>query len=288
MMRAGDISSAMQLSTLANWNQTEEDWWRILQLSPEGCRCVDDDGRVVATTTLLAYGTRLGWIGMVLTRPEYRRKGLAKRLMEDAISGAERRGIRTLKLDATEQGRPLYESLGFVMEQAVERWGLDTETAGTANARGAATTDARASCLRSEPLPDALLSQDAEAFGASRNDLLENMLESGAAYVAGNGYVFSRPGRTAQYLGPCVVGSEAEAHTLIAACLAGHLSAGDQPPDTRTRHWYLDLFPANSKAVCCAQMFGFTRRRILWRMRRGEVMKTNDAMIYAIAGFELG
>ena len=59
---------------------------------------------------------------MVLTRPENRRQGLARLLMEDAIATAEREGIRTLKLDATEQGRPLYEDLGFVVEGAVERW----------------------------------------------------------------------------------------------------------------------------------------------------------------------
>ena len=43
-----------------------------------------------------------------------------------------------------------------------------------------------------------------------------------------------------------------------------------------------------AEAVRCAEEFGFTRRRVLWRMRRGEMMENNDAMVYAIAGFELG
>lgn len=124
-MKPGDVSSVMDLSAAANWNQTPDDWLRILQLSPQGCRLIEDDGRIVATTSLLAYGERLAWIGMVLTRAEYRRQGLARRLMEDAISSAERNGVRTLKLDATDEGRPLYESLGFIVEGTVERWGLD-------------------------------------------------------------------------------------------------------------------------------------------------------------------
>ena len=115
----------MELSTAANWNQMPEDWCRIMQLSSEGCRCIEDAGKIVATATLLPYGTRLAWIGMVLTRPEYRRQGLARRLMEDAIVAAERRGIQALKLDATDEGRPLYENLGFVVEKTVERWGRD-------------------------------------------------------------------------------------------------------------------------------------------------------------------
>src|ERR1700755_2441163 len=92
----GDIPSAMALSTAAGWNQTSEDWHRILRLSPRGCRCICAAGEVIATTTLLAYGTELAWIGMVLTRPEYRRKGLARRLIEDAIASAERDSIATL------------------------------------------------------------------------------------------------------------------------------------------------------------------------------------------------
>ena len=71
-----DIPSAMELSIAANWNQTPEDWQRVMRLSPDGCRCIESDGKIVATATRLDYGKRLAWIGMVLTRPEYRRQGL--------------------------------------------------------------------------------------------------------------------------------------------------------------------------------------------------------------------
>jgi GNAT superfamily N-acetyltransferase len=124
-MKPGDIPSVMDLSAIANWNQTPDDWRRILQLSANGCRLIEDDGRIVATVSLLPYGTRLAWIGMLITRPEHRLQGFARRLMEDAIASAERDGIRTLKLDATDEGRPLYESLGFVVEGTVERWSRD-------------------------------------------------------------------------------------------------------------------------------------------------------------------
>jgi hypothetical protein len=43
---------------------------------------------------------------------------------------AHEREVRTIKLDATDQGQPLYRSLGFRDEQAVERWACDTDAMG--------------------------------------------------------------------------------------------------------------------------------------------------------------
>lgn len=279
-MKPSDVPSAMELSTVANWNQTPEDWHRVMQLFAEGCRCIEENGRIVATASLLPYGTQLAWIGMVLTRPEYRRQGLARRLMEDAITAAERSGIRTLKLDATDEGCPLYESLGFIVEETVERWGRDSgECAAT---KGTAGAGKERSC--NAQISGDLFALDVEAFGAERKALLESLSAAGrCSSVTENGYVLSRRGRVAQYLGPCIADSGTDARQLIAAHLEAEESEGEKP-----HNWYWDLLPANPEAIRCATEFGFTRRRVLWRMRRGEAIENNDAMVYAIAGFELG
>jgi GNAT superfamily N-acetyltransferase len=283
-MNPSDVPSAMELSTVANWNQTPDDWHRIMQLSADGCLCTEDAGQVVATATLLPYDTRLAWIGMVLTRPEYRRQGLARWLMENAIASAERCGIRTLKLDATNEGRPLYESLGFVVEQTVERWGRN---------RGefvAAKGEVRSNegCCYGTRISDEMYSQDAKAFGVTRRELLEALSVSSRFNTTENGYILSRPGRTARHLGPCVANSKADARQLIAVHLEHPLCSGEEREESKLSSWYWDLLPVNEEAVHCAVEFGFTRQRALWRMRRGEAIKNNDAMIYAIAGFELG
>jgi GNAT superfamily N-acetyltransferase len=49
----------------------------------------------------------LAWVGMVLTHPEYRRRGFARRLISHALEYARERGVMTLKLDATSAGRRL-------------------------------------------------------------------------------------------------------------------------------------------------------------------------------------
>lgn len=117
----------MELSTSAGWNQTRTDWAALLLNSPDGCLGIECDGRVVATTTVVTTEKRIAWIGMVLTHPAYQRRGFARRLVSRAIEIAQARGLDTIKLDATEEGRPLYQSLGFVDEQPVERWGCDEE-----------------------------------------------------------------------------------------------------------------------------------------------------------------
>ena len=49
----------------------------------------------------------------VYTRNEYRRQGIAHRMVRLLIEESWKAGVTEISLDATESGRPLYESLGF-------------------------------------------------------------------------------------------------------------------------------------------------------------------------------
>jgi GNAT superfamily N-acetyltransferase len=81
------------------------------------------DGRIAAGAgvTILSWpgapgdaAGRRGWIQNVYTEPEFRRLGLARTLMEVAIEWCRAEGFQTLWLHASQYGRPLYESLGFL------------------------------------------------------------------------------------------------------------------------------------------------------------------------------
>jgi GNAT superfamily N-acetyltransferase len=49
----------------------------------------------------------------VYTEPEYRRRGIARKLMETMIAWCRKEGFARINLHASEHGRHLYESLGF-------------------------------------------------------------------------------------------------------------------------------------------------------------------------------
>jgi GNAT superfamily N-acetyltransferase len=48
------------------------------------------------------------------TEPEYRRRGLARKLMEIMIAWCKQEAFGSVLLHASDEGRPLYEALGFV------------------------------------------------------------------------------------------------------------------------------------------------------------------------------
>lgn len=57
---------------------------------------------------------RKAYIMNMYTAPEYRRRGIARKTLDMLVQECRRRGVGFITLEATEAGRPLYESYGFV------------------------------------------------------------------------------------------------------------------------------------------------------------------------------
>lgn len=255
----------MRLKDAAGWNQTADDWRRLIELAPAGCFGIEVDGVLVATTSAVCYGTDLAWIGMVLTSAEHRGRGFARTLMRHALDYIESRGIGCVKLDATDMGRPLYEQLGFVTESLIERWW-----------RAPASVDG-ATAL---PCGDIDRGLDRLAFGADRSRLLQQLAQIECACLE-DGFAMLRSGSDATYFGPCVASSPNTAGELLASVLHAH---GREPI-------YWDLLPDNTAALELAPLYGFSPRRRLARMAYGpgrDRFSCRNDLVYAIAGFEFG
>lgn len=265
LMRTSDLAEAFELSAAAGWNQTLEDWRMLLDISPHGCFGIEIDGALAATTTVVCYQKQLAWIGMVLTKNEYRGRGFARNLLAYALEYVDSFDIKTIKLDATEQGKPIYEKFGFHEEQPVERW----------SRQGGASTISSAS---ESSLNSSLLDLDRQAFVADRGLLLKTLTGRSSAYQTSAGFLFTRPGRATHYLGPCVASDLTAARKLITERLS----------EAQDASWSWDLLPENSDAAALAKEFGFSSQRYLTRMARGKSLRGKERMIYAIAGFELG
>jgi len=55
----------------------------------------------------------VGTVYNVYTYPRYRRKGIATKVLQSLLANAELLGVASLDLLATEDGKPLYDKLGF-------------------------------------------------------------------------------------------------------------------------------------------------------------------------------
>jgi hypothetical protein len=79
------------------------------------------DGLAVAGAWSLVEGGDCGILA-VATVAQWRRRGLARALMQSVLADAHRRGARTATLQSTPMGEPLYTSLGFEPVGRYEEW----------------------------------------------------------------------------------------------------------------------------------------------------------------------
>jgi GNAT superfamily N-acetyltransferase len=256
-LRATDLTDAVQLSQLAGWNQTTADWRRLLLLAPDACFCIEQDDKVVASTTLVTYNRNCAWLGMVLSHPDWRGRGFARRLVEHTLALARSRGVLCVKLDATAQGQHLYESFGFQTEQVIERW-------------------ERPGMNSFAESPQSYCAElDQAAYGYSRAELLSSL---GVASGAVKSFALTRPGAVRPYLGPCVAENSRAARDSIAPIVETDAATG----------WYWDLLPQNHDAVQLACSLGFNPVRSLVRMSLGSTLRKQEEKIFALAGLEFG
>ena len=269
-----DITAAMQPKQAAGWNQTEEDWRRLLALEPNGCFAAVKGGRLVGTTTTTTYGNELAWIGMVLVDPKERRQGIATRLMNVALNYLNGK-VATVKLDATAQGQPVYERLGFEVESVLERW------SGTPNAR-----NAKASNVLDEDGIHDVLALDRLAFATDRSKLLKKLIDDAcvppvllrATDGTLSGYALARSGTNADYVGPVVAKTPQHVETLLDEVLS----------DLPERRVYIDFNTECSANTALLSDRGFVKERDLIRMVKGGPGRKTSPLIVAIAGPEIG
>ena len=274
----GDISRAttadsgplLNLSTLAGWNQLEQDWLRLLEYFPDGCLLMRAAGKVVASATIMPYLEKGAWLGMVLVHPESRGKGCGKAIVSAALELAAKLGFSWVGLDATEAGRIVYNKLGFSDCFPVQRW----RTIGNGKCGGRQ--------METPSSQGTLAGHNLGSFEPSPADRLwiEHLLqEKGTSLLTRSGsYALLRPGREAWHAGPVKSGTADDfARLLNKACA---LCGEDQI--------YLDCFshPGLDRALESA---GFEPFRHLTRMVLGRDALHEPEVPWEIyKGFEWG
>jgi GNAT superfamily N-acetyltransferase len=277
VMTKRDIPGGVRLNTIVGWNQTEADWTRFLDASPDGCFVMDHHGQIVGTSATISYENRFAWIGMVLVDSDYRNRGIGTALLQRAVEYLDDVGIPTLKLDATPAGKPLYEKMGFVTEYEIDRWILKRSV--TENP--AATI----SVLPPEVL-DQVFESDRQVFGADRSALLDSLSERSPSLTRisqsdsqPDGYAFGRHGLFADHLGPWMARDDHTAEILLKEFLR-----------RSTRETIIvDALKSSRATSELLREHGFQPARALTRMYRGpNEFPGNQNFLCAILGPEFG
>ncbi|HEY6546555.1 MAG TPA: GNAT family N-acetyltransferase [Vicinamibacteria bacterium] len=271
----GDLEAGRQLSLAAGWNQTRTDWEWLLA-PPSVFRGALLGERVTGCAGAVLYGRELAWLCMVLVDPAFRGRGLGSELVRQVL--ARLRDVASVGLDATPQGRAVYERLGFTAG-----CGLVRTLAEPRPAAGGVTLAGPARLLSAGDLAQ-VLAWDHEVFGADRSHLLRHAFAAAPDYAwtfekdgALEGYCLGRAGRRADQIGPVVARSTAAALQLVQAVRARHPS---QP-------FFVDV-PAAGEVLGALAEQGFTDERPFTRMYRGTAAPALHPELMAIVGPEFG
>ncbi len=252
-----DATQCVAVTEAVGWHHRLADWQRRLKWGGDGCFGIEYAGCIVATTIAITYQQKLAWIGVVVTHPDYQRRGYARQLMEATLQWLNDKGVACIMLDATGNGFHLYETLGFrpVGEMEVWQGQLSPSETGTAQP------------ITSANLAD-FVQLDGVTFGVERPMILHDMVEVGHGWIS---YDNNRPAgcllavpRTATTIkiGPWYHHDLEQATALLA-------TAGATFPGCEFR---LDVPAANTCARSIAQNQGLKITYTCMRMAYGDAV----------------
>lgn len=215
-MTVDDLPPAQALSAELRWPHRPADWAQSFAHA-EGL-VAERGGEIIATAQRWRWGDTHATMGLVIVTPACQGLGIGKQLMTGLLNGLD--GC-TVLLQATEAGRGLYESLGFVRTGAVsQHQGVASPTPLIAMQPG---WRLRPAGLNELPALQAL---DAAARGMPRHTLIADLLASAPACVVldhestPRGFAMLRRFGRGHVIGP-VVAPDAEGAKALIAHLAG-------------------------------------------------------------------
>ena len=256
--------AGLLLSTEAHWNQNEADWRFFLSKGTVfGLR---NGKQLIATAALLPYSSGNAWISMVLVTANWRRRGIATRLVDACLNAATRLGLMTW-LDATPDGATVYGPLGFTPTLQLRRLRR-------LSPKGVSAAPALSTCSVTD-----FIARDGNAMGFDRGALLTEFGgRTGSRMISlGDAVAMVRDGRTARHIGPVFATMHESALALVDAIVRS-----EQGP------WLLDAVHSQQDFLRGLTDTGWTIERPFQRMRFGRATLPAAELPFAVAGPEFG
>ncbi len=185
VLTPNDIPSVVKIMEKIGWFHPVEQTKQYIAWGGEGSFCLAFGDQVVATAIALKYSQRLAWVGLVISDPDYQRRGFAKRLMSHIMDYLS--DVESIMLDASVLGYPLYDKMGFKPLYKINAYrGTPQIFPASASVREMTTADL-----------DTVIDMDCEKFGLPRPHILKWLFETGRGIVATSngsitGYAFTK------------------------------------------------------------------------------------------------
>lgn len=266
----GEAETLVDWARREGWNPGLADAPALYAADPEGFLGCFIGDKLAAGISAVRYGSDFGFIGLYIADPEFRGKGLGRKVWDAGMAHLEG---RTIGLDGVPEQQANYRGMGFEAVYETFRW--------SGRFQGALSADITP--VTAELLP-AISAFDRRFFPAERTTFLAEwlkppriaraMLREGIVC----GYAVVRQCHEGCKIGPLFADTPIDAEKLLAACSA---EIGDLM-------LHIDV-PAgqNDFAAGLAEQ-AFSKGFITARMYRGPVPDVNMRGVFGITTLELG
>lgn len=111
-MAPSEAEVAIALALAQGWRNRRRFYDFVFRISTCQPIVAVVEGRVVGTGLATVQGP-VGWLGAIAVDAGFRRRGIGQAITNDLCRRLRAAGCTTLSLEATDDGRPMYERMGF-------------------------------------------------------------------------------------------------------------------------------------------------------------------------------
>ncbi|MFD3448919.1 GNAT family N-acetyltransferase [Microbacteriaceae bacterium 4G12] len=175
-----DIEKIVNLSHSVGWDYDQHEIQTVLD-SGNIYGHINEHDELLSSAAIIPYGQDLASIGMVIVNPQYRGLGLGKSVVEACINSIT--SNTPIMLISTDEGKPMYEKLGFQTVSSVHKYLCDHYITPTS------------SCLHNQydigfyqdkDFPQ-IKQLDQEAVGPNREDFLKHRIRQSKRSLVARG-----------------------------------------------------------------------------------------------------
>ncbi|PEO57781.1 GNAT family N-acetyltransferase [Bacillus wiedmannii] len=220
-LRREQIDDIVALSSYIGWDYNREEIETIFD-SGIVYGVWNEREKLIASAAIILYGEKLTSIGMVIVHPDYKGRGIGKAITNSCIKSVS---VQTpIMLIATDEGKPLYEKLGFRAVSYVSKYICNSYNAN----HKCAEAEEYMMGYKEEDLEE-IIKIDEGAFGTSRNEFLKQrimqrdqcvVVKDTIENVVGYGISIQTPEN--KIIGPIVAKNDAMAMRIVHALARGH------------------------------------------------------------------